>query len=165
MSNQGNGLGVELDVHAALGKLGGKLDGMQAEMNKMAYESQLRLALITGQAQTSVTLNTVVQLHPQVPFGRIYQVRMISIAPNPVTTAVAASVWVFTGPPVAGATAPPASMYRDCLLGGNIPNTVTYGHGEFLLRGGDRLWLLIGTTSAITDIEVIVSCNDSRERE
>lgn len=156
-----NGLGVELDIHAALGQLKGGQAAIAGKLAQLEYELQDRIAILAGSTATSTSVRTTLVLASNVPLGRSYDVRMISFAPTPVTTAVACDLYIFTGSPSAGAV---GSQYRDCQLGGNIPNTVTYSQGQFPIRGGDYLYVIFGTTSAANNVMATAYCGDTAAR-
>lgn len=164
MTNNGAGLGVEVDLHAALGKIEGRVGGMQAQLERFLAEELDRYAVLANSFSTSTSVSTVIPLRPQVPVGRTYDLRLLTICPNPlvvshVLTPVTVDVALFVGSQAGGAV---GSQYRDSWIGSSIPVTATYGREEMLVRGGDHIYLVFGKTSAAADVAITAVCGDSR---
>lgn len=158
------GFGVEVDLHAAVGKMSDTTN----QLTKAISDLQENYASLSASSSTSASLVTVLRLHPQIPLGRVYDLRVLAIAPNPIVvsnviTPVACDIAVFVGVPSTGTIGATASQWRDGIIGGNIPVAATYARGEFPIRGGDHIFVILGKMASAPDVQVTAICGDNRD--
>lgn len=163
-ATQQPGFGVEVDLHAAIGKM----EDTTGRLAKAVSDLQENYASLAASSSTSASLVTVIRLHPQVPLGRVYDLRVLAIAQNPIVvsnviTPLACDIAVFVGVPSTGTIGAVASQWRDGIIGGNIPVAATYDRGVFPVRGGDHIFVILGKMASAPDVTVTAICGDNRD--
>lgn len=111
---------------------------------------------------------TIAALNPQVPPGYIYDLRTISICPDPlvvnnVLTTVTVDLSLHVGQPTQiGPGQVNAATFVDSPypLGssGTIPITAVYERGQIPIRNGEQLFVVFGKVAGGATAQIMASC-------